>query len=521
MFDCILSQGTVIDGRKTPRFIADVGLRGDRIAAIGDLSAAESARRIDVRGRVVAPGFIDVHNHSDGWLLNTPHLRAKTTQGFTTEILMSDGISYAPVDERTWREWLFYLRALNGLHLDEYEGWTTLDDYMQRLDRRNVQNAAFQVPYANVRALACGFGRAAVDDFQMRSIQAEIRHGMEAGGVGVSTGLDYIVQCFSTTDEIAEACRAMRPYDGLYVSHVRYKKGLLPALAELVEIGRRAEVRVHISHLKVVTTTLEPLLAFLDEARRTVDLSFDTYPYQRGSTMLSYFLPYECFEAGPLAVLERLRRPELRARFAAGLRQHRIDVDHIRLAWVASKHNARHQGKTLGAYIRERGRPAEEALADLLIEEALAVLCVMDEGDDTAIRPLLQHDLMMMGTDGIFAPGGVVHPRMFGSTGRFLGPCVRDERLFSLEVAVHKLTAKPAERFRLTDRGELREGAFADLVVFDPVTIDERATYAEPQQYTVGVEHVFVNGVAVIAAGQDVDLPPDGHLPGRRLFARN
>ncbi|HEX5103291.1 MAG TPA: amidohydrolase family protein, partial [Pirellulaceae bacterium] len=324
MFDLLLRGGTVIDGSGRPRVSGDVGIREGRIAAIGRLADAAATNVFDCRGKIVAPGLIDVHNHSDGWMLKFPHQTWKTSQGFTTEVLAADGIGYAPVSEANWRQWLYYLRSLNGLSLEDYRGWHSLDDYMRLLDGKNVQNAATHVPYANVRTLVCGFGRAAPDDFQMRIIRREIARGMDEGAVGLSTGLDYIAQHYASTDEIANACTAVVPYGGLYVTHMRYKAGLVPALREAVEIGRRTGVKVHISHLKGGSEQeVEEVLSYIDrEARQQVDFSFDVYPYQRGSTMLNFLLPYDVWEDGPLGVLARLDRPETRAAFAAGLESH-------------------------------------------------------------------------------------------------------------------------------------------------------------------------------------------------------
>lgn len=516
MFDIIIRNGTIIDGTKRARYQADVGVQGDRIVAISDLKLSECGAVIDASKHVVAPGFIDVHNHSDGWLLKMPHLTPKTLQGFTTEILMADGISYAPVNEHTAEHWLFYLRSLNGLRMDEYRGWHCWADYMQLLDRSTAQNAAAHLPYANIRAMVCGFGDCRVDDFQMRQIQHEIEKGMAAGAVGLSTGLDYIVQCYATTDELVEACSAMAEYGGVYVTHVRYKKGLLPAIREAIEIGRRAGVPVHISHLKVQPPySHEQIFELLVEAKRDVDITYDVYPYQPGSTMLNYFLPYEAWQGGPLAAMGRLVLPEIREKFRAGLESMRLDLEHIRISWIGSKENSVHEGKTLAEYVHASGKDAADALLDLLLEERLAVLCVFEEGDDALIWPLLQHDLYMMGTDGIYLPEGQVHPRMFGSTGRVLGPCVRDHKLFTLEEAVAKLSSIPAARFKLIDRGELRENAFADIVVFDPETIADQATFADPTQPTTGISNVLVNGTPIIRDG--APLMTVGDMPGRFL----
>ncbi|MBM3968368.1 MAG: D-aminoacylase [Planctomycetes bacterium] len=558
MFDVLIRHAMVIDGVRTPRFLADIGITGDRIDSIGDLSTAEARRTIDASGLVAAPGFIDVHTHTDGWLLKSPHLLPKTLQGFTTEVLMSDGISYAPVTPQTWRDWIFYLRSLNGMSLDEYSGWHSIAEFLDRIAGHNVQNVIAQVPYANVRSAVCGWGRQCPDDFQMRSIIRDIRRAMDEGAVGLSTGLDYIVQCFATTDELVAACQPVAEHGGLYVTHMRYKLGLLPALREAVEIARRSGTKLHISHLKAQTPQVaDEVLTYLDrEASHAVDLSFDVYPYQSGSTMLSYLLPYEVWESGPIAAVERLRDPVVRERFTRGLTEHRVEIDKIHIAWVGSKENSRHQGTLLSDFVDSRRSSPGDALADLLIEERLAVLLVVNEGNDPLITPFLQHPKHMVGTDGILCgcvsavrasdrdefgswpthppqnqPStashkpletlrleGRPHPRVFGSAGRVLGPLVREVKLFSLEDAVHKLSGYPAGRFGLKHRGELKPGHFADIVLFDPNTISDQATYLEPLQSTVGMHAVLVNGTPIIEAGQPVpvDRLPRS-LPGRHL----
>jgi N-acyl-D-amino-acid deacylase len=514
LFDLLLSGGTVIDGTGGPRDVADVAIAGDRIAAVGPLAGAGARQTLDCRGRVVAPGFIDLHNHSDGWMLVQPHQTWKTAQGFTTELLMADGISYAPVDERNWRQWLYYLRSLNGLSLADYRGWQSIADYMALLDGHNVQNAATHVPYANVRVLACGFGRnIPPDDVQLREIKARIRQGMEEGAVGLSTGLDYINQCHATTDELAAAASVIVPYGGLYVTHVRYKIGLLPALREAVEIGRRSGAKVHISHLKGSTEQeVQEVLAFIDrEARQQVDFSFEVYPYQRGSTMVNFLLPYEVWDDGPLGVLAKLDRPEIRARFRAALEAFAVPLAQITIAWTAAPGCESLIGMPLDEFVRLRGQEPHEALIDLLIDSNLATLLIAGEDNDRLVEPLIQHDLALLGSDGIWQPGGHVHPRVFGSAARWLGPLVRDRKLFSLETAVHKLSGKSAARFGLADRGVIRPGAFADLVVFDPETISDRGTYQQPVQNAVGVEVVVVNGRWVVGS----EVVGSQLLPGR------
>ncbi len=517
MYDIVVANGTVIDGSRRARRRADVGISGNRIAAIGDLGGVDAAQVLDAAGRIVAPGFVDTHNHSDGWMLRKRHQVSKTTQGFTTEVIMADGISYAPVNRHTAHEWLYYMRGLNALRLEDYTGWETLGDYMALLDRRNVQNVITQIPYANVRTLICGWGPAPADDLQLKLIQLQVEQGMEYGACGLSTGLDYAAQCFASTAELAAACLPMAAAQAPYVTHMRYKIGTLAALKEAVEIGRRAGVPVHISHLKAASEAdTEAILSYVDQvAVHEVDFSFDVYPYLPGSTLLNYLLPYEIWHEGPLAALPKLRQPSMRALVGLGLEIYASNLETIRIAWLPGKENSQYLGKTLAEYVDAVGKSPVDALCDLLIEENLAVLLVFFQGDDSFVEPFLAHDSYMMGTDGVYHEGGVIHPRQYGSAARLLGSCVR-KGLFSLEDAVWKLSGAPAARFGLKDRGRVEEGCFADLVVFDAEVVQDNATYSEPHQLASGIGDVLVNGVSVIREGAAVEAMGPV-LPGRAL----
>jgi len=521
--DLLIQGGTLIDGTGAPRRPADVAITGERIVALGSLieSATRAQRTLDARGLVVAPGFIDVHAHADGWLLKHPNFLPKTSQGITTEVLMSDGISYAPLSPHNYRDWFCYLRSLNGLEQADYQGWRTITDYLALLDRRAAQNVVAQIPYANLRVLAAGWGRGPLDDTQIAVMRREVERAMDAGAVGISTGLDYISECFATTDELVEVCSALKPWNGLYVTHVRYKKGTLAGVREAVEIGRRSGLPVHISHLKAGSPReAEEILNYVDRvATQEVDFSFDIYPYLPGSTMFNYLLPYEVWEQGPLAALARLRDPQVRERLAVLLEVFQVPPERISLAWCATKDNARHQGQSLAQYAAQRSAPPAEALCDLLIEENLAALSVLHTGDDRWIDPFLQHEKFMLGSDGIWFADGQVHPRVYGSATRILGPLVRDRKLFSLEAAVRKMTSIPAARFGLIDRGEVREGAVADLVLFNPETVADRATYEHPHQLSTGIEHVLVGGVEIFAHGSAVEMTGP-EWPGRALRFR-
>lgn len=521
MYDLLLRNGTIIDGTGRERYTADLAVRGERIAIVGPVDAADAAAVIDASGLVVAPGFIDVHNHSDGWLLREPNFASKTLQGVTTEVLMSDGISYAPASPSLGREWFHYLRSLNGLQQADCRGCWSLEEYYEQFERRTAQNVVAQIPYANLRVLASGWNARKLDDRQRRAMRHMVEAGMASGAVGVSTGLDYVNQFHASTEEIVEVVSAAAPFDGLYVTHIRYKLGLIPAMREAVDIARRAGVKLHVSHLKADSREeADALLRYIDrEAVNEVDLSFDVYPYLPGSTMLNSLLPYEAWDDGPLGVAAKLGDPAIRERFAFDLANvYKPQLERIRIAWTPSKANAIHQGRSLAEYIAAVGKSPVDALCDLLLEESLSVLCVFHRGDDLLVEPFLKHDKFMVGSDGIYQPDGPVHPRQFGSFPRMLGPIVRDRKWLTLEQAVRKATSIPAARFGLADRGEIRVGAFADLVVFDPATVADRATFDDPRQTPAGIDHVFVAGRQIVNAGKPLDLA--AQWPGRWLKYR-
>jgi N-acyl-D-amino-acid deacylase len=335
----------------------------------------------------------------------------------------------------------------------------------------------------------------------------------------LSTGLDYISQCFASTEELVQACQPVGERGRLYVTHVRYKKGVLAGVREAVEIGRRSGASVHISHLKAATAEeAERLLEYIDHvAVHEVDFSFDVYPYLPGSTMLNALLPYEVWEDGPLAAICKLARADVRRRFAAALDEGvRNRLANIRLAWMPGRAGKKWIGRSLAEYVAASGRTAEDALCDLLLEQNLAVLCVFHLGDDRLVEPFLRHPRFLFGSDGIDQPEGHVHPRQFGAAARLLGPLVRDRRVLTLEEAVRRMTAAPAARFGLGPRGMLRPGAAADVVVFDPATIGDRATFDEPRMLSIGVDSVVVSGVPVWRGGAAMPLGGN-RRPGRAI----
>jgi N-acyl-D-amino-acid deacylase len=519
-FDWIIQNGTVLDGRRSPGIQADIGIRGERVTQVGNLSESLAAQRVDATGQVVCPGFIDVHAHSDAWLLQQCNFLPKTSQGYTTEFLMVDGISYAPVNEETAPEWILYLRGLNGLRLRQYSGWRTIAEFVSRLDRQNVQNTATFIPYGNVRSLICGFDRYPPDDFQLKEIKSLVAQGMDQGALGLSTGFDYLGQLFSSTAELTAVCKEIANKGGIYVSHIRYKLGILDGLKEAVSIGINAGVPVHISHLKGSTPAeAEAILAYINKtAVHEVDFSFDVYPYSASSTLLSSLLPHEVWTSGSLGAAKQLSRQAVRDQFASSLAK--LPLDRILIAWTATQANQDLAGKSLAEYITSTGRSSAQALIDLLIEENFAVLLVFLQGEDALVAPFLAHPHGMIGSDGIFQADGAIHPRVYGTAARVLGPCVRDQRLFSLADAVYKLSGYPAKRFDLPNRGAIQEGYFADLVCFEAGKVCDKATFANPRQAAVGINHVWVNGQRIIADSKPV-IGTGSLLPGQFLHKGN
>ncbi len=518
MFDTIIKSATIVDGTGAEPFIADLGLIADRIAGVGDLSQSVGGQTVDGHGKWLTPGFIDVHTHMDGWLLKNPLIESKLRQGFTTEVIMSDGISYAPVSKGNAHQWILYLRGLNALEQCDYTGWESISEYMDLLDGRNAQNVLTQIPYANVRVLTQGWTTQPLDDFQQLELNLRIERDMAAGACGLSTGIDYISQCFATTEELRSACEPVAAAGGLYATHVRYKKGTLIGVKEAVELGRQTGVKIHISHLKGNSIAeRDQLLAYItDVAMHEVDFTFDVYPYVPGSTMLNYLIPYSVYGQGPVQALHALRSRRIRDAVSF-MTESQVDLSHISIAWVPSKVNTHWQGRTLQEFVEASPSSPGDTLCDFLIEENLAVLLVFHRGDDLLVEEFLQHPAFLLGTDGIYQDGGHVHPRQFGSTTRILDTLV-SKGVLTLQKAVHAMTGKSATRFGMKDRGTLKEGKFADMVLIEPNAFKEQNSFQQPAILAKGVDHLWVNGTSVIADGKLMDpLSESNGYPGRSL----
>jgi N-acyl-D-amino-acid deacylase len=513
-FDILITGGRVIDGSGLPWFRADIGVRGDRIAAVGPLSDAPARDRLDAAGHIVAPGFIDAHVHGDLMVLADPLHEPAIRQGVTTYVLGQDGVAMAPASPATLDHMRRYTAGFSG-NPDLPHRWASMAEYLALFDRRGAVNVACLVPNGNVRLEVLGLDTRPPTADELRRMGRLVRDAMEQGAVGLSSGLDYIPSRYAGTDELIALCREVAPFGGVYVTHMRRydPEGVAGSLDEVFRIGREAGVPVHVSHFN---SQADLVLPRIDAARAGgLDVTYDLYCYLAGSSILGMVaLPPEVQEGGVEATLARLRDPAVRAGLAgrAGPPA-RGPLEDVRLSSVAAEEYRRLEGRTLAEAAQEAGRPLMEFVCDVLLASGMAVGCIAPHRRRTEedVRTLMRHPAMMAGSDGIFT-GGRPHPRGCGCFARYLGHYVREACTWSLEQAVQHLAAHAAQRFGLRDRGLLREGMAADVVVFDPDTIADRSTYEDGRQLAVGVRHVVVNGKPVLRDGVRT-----ASLPGRAL----
>jgi N-acyl-D-amino-acid deacylase len=524
VLDTLIRGGTVIDGTGEPARRADVAIAGDRIEAIARLPDARAARVIDAAGHVVAPGFIDMHSHADFVLPGLPTADSLVHQGFTLAVAGNCGTSPAPFAPAHRQD----IIDAAGLTVPALSwNWTTFRSYLDGLIHQGVSiNVAPLVGHGTVRFLVMGAGNAPPTADQLRTMATEVRHAIDDGAIGLSTGLIYAPGMFADTDELVALARAAAAAGGFYASHIRGEgETLLPAIAEAIEVGRRAAVPVEVSHLKAAGRANWPKMARaieLIEAARAegLDVTADMYPYPAGSTGLSVLLPPWAHAGGREPLLARLADPADRARIRAELAGAGMaragGWDGILIAGCPAR--PEYEGRTLAHIAAELGLPPEEAVLAILGEsngDAEVVLFMMSE-ENIALG--LQRPWVMIGSDGEgrAAEGpygaGKPHPRNYGTCPRFLGHYVRDQGLLPLPEAIRKMTSLPAAKLGLRDRGRLAPGARADVVVFDPTVIADTATFAAPHRYPRGIPWVLVNGEPVIAGGRHT-----GRRPGRVL----
>jgi len=518
VFSLIISNGVVIDGTGNPWFRADIGVRGDRITRIGNLAREKAARRIDAKGLVVTPGFIDIHTHSDLALVVDGRAEAHILQGVTTSVTGNCGTSAAPATEDTLS--LMASIGIGGAKREDLE-WRSPADYLTVLEKKGVStNVAALVGHGTVRNCVMGFRAGKPSPEELSRMKDLVRDAMEAGYFGMSTGLVYTPGVYADTDEIAELASVVGEYDGVYATHIRGENDtVMEALDEALEVGKRAGVGVQVSHLKAMGRHMwgksTDLLASIERARKEgLDVTFDQYPYNASATGLSAVLPPWAQEGGRDEFMRRLRDKSARARMREDILNGTGDwvSMHKGVGWenilVTQCPDPSFEGKSVAEIAAEQGKDGFDACFDLLLEfEGKPRMVYFTIGDEDLER-IMRHPAGMVGSDSstshIEGPlaVGKPHPRTFGTFVRVLGRYVREKGTITLEEAVRRMTSAPAQKLRLMDRGLLRPGMKADIVVFDPDTVADTATYEKPYSYAVGVSTVVVNGQVVVDDGQ-------------------
>jgi len=512
MAGLVFLGATVVDGTGTPAYRADVSVRDGRISAIG---AGGAGRAIDADGLVLAPGFIDMHSHSDLQVLAKPDHLAKVSQGVTLEVYGQDGLSYAPVDDTTLAGLRTQLAGWNddppGFEWD----WRSVGEYLDRLDRGIAVNAAYLLPQGTIRMLAVGWEARRATGPELDRMRALIATGLAEGAMGMSSGLTYTPGMYADTDELVALCAVVGAGGGYYSPHHRsYGAGALEAYAEMVDVSRRSGCPLHLAHatmnFPVNEGCADQLLSLLDNAIADgCDISLDSYPYLPGATYLSALLPSWSTEGGMAATLARLSDQDTRERIRVDIEETGsdgchgvpVDWDAIEINGVRRADNASLVGHSVAASARAQGRAPADLYFDVLISEKLGTSCLMHVGHEDNVQAIMRHPTHTGGSDGLLV-GERPHPRAWGTFPRYLAKYVRELGVLGLEDCVAHLTGRAARRLRLTDRGLVREGYAADLVLFDPATVADTATFDEPRQAAAGIPHVLVNGVHVIEDGR-------------------
>jgi len=530
-YDVVIQHGRIIDGTGSPWYSGDIGIRQGRIAAIGNLMGAPAKHTIDAHGMVVAPGFIDMLGQSELTILVNPHLPSKIYQGITTEIT-GEGSSVAPVTEA--------ILAADRVQYEHYEikpDWRTFRDYFARLEKQGMGiNLASYVGATQVRRMVLGDDDRAPNLAELERMKTLVREAMRDGAVGVSTSLQYAPAPYATTEELIALAAEAAKYGGIYATHMRSEgDAIIPALDEAIRIGREARIPVEIWHLKTAGKVnwgrMPEVIAHIQQARDAgVDITADTYAYPAGYNSFSAIIPPWAHDGGDAKLIERLKDPASRARIRKEMEtpggnwdnewQEVTGPESILVGAVANPKLLPLQGKTIAEIAQLWGKDPFDTIFDLLIEDQAYTNVAMFMMSEPDIALALQQPWVSICNDSEgTAPDGLLgkehpHPRAYGTFPRILHKYVREEKKVTLPDAIRKFSALPAQRMRLADRGVLKEGMWADVVVFDPETIRDRATFENPNQVSEGMRFVLINGVPVIDEGKMTNALPGKVLRG-------
>ncbi len=519
-----IRNARIIDGTGAPWFRGTIIIKRGKITEIhrGKTSQTDATTEIDADGMAVCPGFIDTHTHSDLQLFSDPTLAPKIRQGITTEVLGQDGFSMAPLYDVDTDAWETHLSGIAG-RLDGEWSWESLGDYLEAIDDQEIApNVATLVGHGTVRFNVLGFSDTAPTEDDISQMAELVTEALEAGAVGFSTGLVYTPARYADTAEVRELAAQLAPYGRPFVAHIRNeRRQIWEALDEFIDIGADTGVPLHLSHFKLAGPDqqgkVHRAVSIFEAAReRGVDLTVEQYPYTAGSTTLTNILPPWVQAEGPEQTLSYLRDDDTREKIRRDISEWRIDGwenrgaytgwENIEVTNVASESNQSVEGKSIATIATERDTDPVAVVCDLLIEEELEVGMLLHQLTESDVRDVLANERVNVATDGLF--GGRPHPRVFGTYPKILSRYVREANILTLEEAIRKMTSLPARAMGLETKGILRPGLDADLVVFDPATIDTNATYDSPQQFPTGIHHVMVNGSFVVRDSVVTDARP-------------
>jgi N-acyl-D-amino-acid deacylase len=529
VLDLVIENGRVVDGTGNPWYFGDVGIKDGKIVEVGRVRGS-GLERIDASGRVVSPGFIDGHCHSDLMVLDDPGSEIKLQQGVTTEVVGNCGMTPAPFAPRNLDLLRTYVEPVLGNTGQEWR-WESVAQYFDALlEAQPSENVATYVGHGTLRIAVMGFENRPASGEELDHMKGMLEEALQAGAIGLSLGLMYSPGSYTPREELAELCSVLSHYDGLLATHIRGEgNSLIPSLEEVIWIAERAGVPLQISHLKAagganwgsVTRAME----IIEEARsRGLDVTCDVYPYTAGSTSLTTLLPPGTLEGGISRTLEKLRDPDSRRRIREELTHEQEEWDNLVAStgwdnvYISSVDKGSHatlEGKNVAEISESRSVDPVDCMMDLLLEQDGKVSIVFFHMADADVEQVLKWDKSLIASDSLHDQAQMPHPRLYGTFPRILAKYVRAEKLLTLEEAVRKMTSFPARRFKLAGRGLLAPGYAADFVVFDPATISERASYSEPKRFPEGISHVVVNGRLVIESGVHRDESPGKVIGGR------
>jgi len=507
-YDLILRNGTIYDGSGSAPYIGDIAIDADTIAAIGDLTGMKGHEEMDLHQMAVAPGFINMLSWATESLIVDGRSQSDIRQGVTLEV-MGEGNSMGPLTDEMKRD---MLEEQGDIQFDIE--WNTLGEYLEYLVEKGVStNVASFIGNATVRKNVLGYDSRHPTDEELEQMRQIVRQAMEEGAVGLSSALIYVPSMHSNTSELIELAKIVSEYDGMYISHLRSEgQTLLEALDELLTIAREANIRSEVYHLKASEKSnwykLDSAFRMIEAARNEgLKITADMYMYPASSTGLTQVLPEWVLEGGIDSTIERFKRPELHEKIIEDMFWP-CDAEDILMVGFRNDELKKHTGKSLAQLASERNQSPEKTVIDIIVEDDSRISCVFFSMSEENVKKKIAQPWMSFCSDaGSLAPEGVFlksnpHPRAYGSFARLLAKYVRDEKIIPLEEAVRRLTSFPAENLKIERRGRLKEGYFADIVVFDPNTIQDHASFEKPHQYATGVQHVWVNGMHVLKDGE-------------------